>query len=58
MEGAKLPWGRLGRPDEIGSAAAFLCSSAADYITGVVLPVDGGIRFKGCAASEIAKPKD
>ena len=58
VEGAKLPWGRLGRPDEIGSAAAFLCSSAADYITGVVLPVDCGIRFKGCAASEIAKPKD
>jgi glucose 1-dehydrogenase len=58
QEGPKLPWGRMGRPDEIGSAAAFLCSNNADYITGIVLPVDGGIRFKGCAADEIATPKD
>lgn len=49
-EGAKLPWGRLGRPDEIGRAAAFLCSEDADYITGTVLPVDGGFRFKDCRA--------
>ena len=40
--GAKLPWGRLGRPDEIGKAAAFLCSDAASYITAAVLRVDGG----------------
>ena len=45
-EGKKLPWGRLGTPEDIGLAAAFLCSEAADYITGVVLPVDGGFRFK------------
>lgn len=46
-EGAKLPWGRIGLPEDIGKAAAFLCSEAADYITGTVLPVDGLFRFKG-----------
>ncbi len=45
-EGKKLPWGRLGTPQDIGQAAAFLCSDAADYITGVILPVDGGFRLK------------
>ncbi len=34
--------GRLGNPDDIGQAVAFLCSEAASYITGIVLPVDGG----------------
>ena len=58
VEGCKLPWGRLGRPDEIGSAAAFLCSDAADYITGVVVPVDGGFRFKDCQADELPRPTD
>lgn len=42
-EGAKqLPWGRLGTIEDIGKAAAFLCSDAADYITGATLRVDGG----------------
>ncbi len=49
-EGKKLPWGRIGKPEDIGRAAAFLCSDDADYITGVVLPVDGGFRHKDCAA--------
>lgn len=44
--GESLPWGRLGLPEDIGRAAAFLVSHAADYITGTVLPVDGGFRFK------------
>lgn len=47
-EGPKLPWGRLGTPADIGRAAAFLASDAADYITGAILPVDGGFRFKDC----------
>jgi NAD(P)-dependent dehydrogenase (short-subunit alcohol dehydrogenase family) len=38
-------------PEDIGRAAAFLASDAADYITGVVLPVDGGFRFKDCRAA-------
>ncbi|HUR62647.1 MAG TPA: SDR family oxidoreductase [Candidatus Thermoplasmatota archaeon] len=36
------PEGRLGKPGELGDAIAFLCSPAAAFIRGVVLPVDGG----------------
>ena len=50
QEGKGLPWGRLGRPEDIGKAAAFLCSDEADYITGEVLAVDGGFRYKDCRA--------
>jgi len=55
-EGQQLPWGRLGLPDEIGNAAAFLVSDEADYITATVLPVDGGFRFKDCRAEKIIPP--
>ncbi len=34
--------GRMGRPEEIGEAVAWLCSDAASYVNGAVLPVDGG----------------
>ncbi len=37
-----VPEGRLGRPEELGAAIAFLASPAASYIRGVCLPVDGG----------------
>lgn len=37
-----VPAGRFGEPIEIGSAIAFLCTPAADYISGINLPVDGG----------------
>lgn len=47
-EAAQLPWQRLGTPSDIGKAAAFLCSEDADYITGEVLAVDGGFRWKNC----------
>ncbi|MCK9248078.1 MAG: SDR family oxidoreductase [Solirubrobacteraceae bacterium] len=39
----RIPAGRLGRPDEMAAAAAFLCSERAAYITGAALPVDGGL---------------
>jgi len=40
--GKRTPWGRLGTPDDIGKAVAFLASDDADYITGATLRVDGG----------------
>lgn len=43
---SKLPWGRLGTPDDIGRAAVFLASDDADYITGASLLVDGGQWLK------------
>jgi 3-oxoacyl-[acyl-carrier protein] reductase len=39
---ASVPEGRLGRPDELAAAIAFLVSPAASFIRGVSLPVDGG----------------
>ena len=47
-EGAKLPWGRIGTPQDVGQAAAFLASDDASYITGSVLRVDGGYVLKEC----------
>ena len=41
-----LPWKRLGTAQDIANAATFLCSDAADYITGTVLSVDGGYWLK------------
>jgi len=38
----RTPMGAMGQPSDIGDAALFLASDAAKYITGVVLPVDGG----------------
>jgi 3-oxoacyl-[acyl-carrier protein] reductase len=38
----QVPVGRLGRPEEYGDLVAFLCSERAAYITGAVIPIDGG----------------
>jgi 3-oxoacyl-[acyl-carrier protein] reductase len=39
----RIPLGRLGKPDDIAAAVAFLASPAASYITGQILTVDGGM---------------
>ena len=39
----EVPADRLGRPEEMAAAAAFLCSARASYLTGVALLVDGGL---------------
>lgn len=39
---ARIPAARWGEPADLGGAAVFLCSRAADYVHGAVLPVDGG----------------
>lgn len=38
----RIPIGRWGRPDDFEGVAVFLASQASDYITGVMIPVDGG----------------
>ena len=38
-----VPAGRLGRPEEHGDLVAFLCSERASYLTGAVIPLDGGL---------------
>ncbi len=42
---AAVPLGRLGTPDEVAAAVRFLTSDAAGFVTGVVLPVDGGLAM-------------
>jgi NAD(P)-dependent dehydrogenase (short-subunit alcohol dehydrogenase family) len=49
----RTPLGRLGEPAEVAHAAAFLASDLAAYVTGVLLPVDGGWSSFG-ASGEVA----
>lgn len=44
---AAIPAGRFGEMDEIASLALFLCSEAAAYITGAIIPCDGGLALMG-----------
>jgi 3-oxoacyl-[acyl-carrier protein] reductase len=40
---ARIPLGRYGEPMELGRVAAFLLSPAASYVTGAIVPIDGGM---------------
>ena len=46
---AGVPLQRIGEPGDMAGAAIYLASRAASYVTGVVIPVDGGIT--GCAGT-------
>lgn len=53
----KLPWKRMGRPDEIARGVVFLCDPASDYITGSSLGIDGGITLPWWANRGSAVPE-
>jgi NAD(P)-dependent dehydrogenase (short-subunit alcohol dehydrogenase family) len=40
--GARVPLGRIGSPEDIAGATLFLCGKAGAYVTGAILPLDGG----------------
>lgn len=40
---SRIPLGRLGTPDDIAGACLYLCSRAGAYLTGVIIPLDGGL---------------
>lgn len=41
-----VPWGRVGRPSDVGHIVAFLASDAADFITGQIIYIDGGTNAR------------
>jgi glucose 1-dehydrogenase len=40
-----IPWGRVGMPEEVGKAVAYLASEDADYVTGSTIVIDGGFSI-------------
>jgi glucose 1-dehydrogenase len=55
--GKKLPWGRMGHPDEIARGIVFLCDPASEYLTGSSLLIDGGITLPWWANRGSAVPE-
>ena len=49
-----VPLQRFGTDSEIGDAAMFLSSDAAAYVSGIVMPVDGGWSVAGASAAALA----
>jgi NAD(P)-dependent dehydrogenase (short-subunit alcohol dehydrogenase family) len=39
---ARIPLGRFGKPEEVAAVALFLASEQASYVTGAIIPMDGG----------------
>ena len=58
MLGPRIPLGRVGTPEDIGRAVAFLASEKASYITGVTLRVDGGLILPGMPEDSSMAGKD
>jgi glucose 1-dehydrogenase len=56
VRGGKLPWGRLGTPEEIARGVVFLCDPASEYITGSRLLIDGGNTLPWWARGGMAVP--
>jgi NAD(P)-dependent dehydrogenase (short-subunit alcohol dehydrogenase family) len=44
---ARVPLGRIGHPDDVAGATIYLSSAAGRYVTGVIIPIDGGITAAG-----------
>jgi glucose 1-dehydrogenase len=55
--GPKLPWKRMGRPEEIARGVVFLCDPASDYITGAELLIDGGNTLPWWAKGGMGVPR-
>ena len=53
----KLPWGRLGTPEEIARGVVFLCDPASEYITGTCLLIDGGVTLPWWASRGSGVPE-
>jgi glucose 1-dehydrogenase len=53
----KLPWKRLGTPEEVARGVVFLCDPASDYITGSTLSIDGGITLPWWSTRGSAVPE-
>jgi glucose 1-dehydrogenase len=43
---AHIPWGRAGKAEEVANLAVYLCSEKADYITGSIITIDGGLTLE------------